>query len=755
MDNVLKEYLHKFCFVYMDDVVIFSKSLQEHICHLQLIFQKLQNYNLKIQLDKSEFLSKNIEFLGHVITPEGIAPNPSKVKAIQNYPIPKTVKEIKSFLSLIGYYRRFIQNFAKIVSPMTKCLKKGSKIKLNDPEYVSSFELCKELLMNAPILAYPDFEKNFKITTDASNVAIGGVLSQSDRPIAYYSRTLNSAERNYSTIEKELLAILDTTKFFRPYVFGRKFVIETDHHPLVWLYKIKEPNSRLIRWKLKLDEYDFDIVHKKGKENIVADALSRIEVNNTEKNDGPETDNISILPNIDEIPTLTDEDIDQILDSQNNDIIQNPQYSEILNELENAVIQNNSAENDQNSCDTVHSTQEDNGKAIPISESSINTFSNRIILNTSEQYKMKYTKPFNKNTYTVSIRTHLIATDLSKMFKEIFRPHENYGIFFMDAKLRLPFIEFCKTNFNYSVKLIISNNYCKDVVHVDNQKDTVKTYHDKTHNGISETYNYLKQKYYWPNMKNTITEIINSCELCLKAKYERNPYKLKFSGPLLAKRPFDVIHIDTFSFQNSKFLTIIDLFSRYGQAYLVKDGTSLTILNKLRHYFSHHNIPKRIVADAGKEFQNKTLIEFCKLNKIDLHFTTVNSPSSNSPIERFHSTILEKLRILKLKNQNELPANLMISATLIYNQSIHSSTGYSPFHLLYGPYDRLIEFDIDMTIYEQYNEKRKQEILPFYDQIHLKNELEARKILEKRNETRNDPPNLEQTEVYVERNRPR
>jgi RNase H-like domain found in reverse transcriptase/Reverse transcriptase (RNA-dependent DNA polymerase) len=238
MDEILKEYLYRFCFVYMDDIVIFSKSLHDHIIHIKMIFQKLRNVNLKIQLDKSEFLCKEVAFLGHLITPEGIKPNPSKIDAIQKYPIPRTIKEIKSFMGLVGYYRRFISNFAKLTSPLTKCLKKGSKININDPDYIESFENCKELLINAPILKYPDFEKPFRLTTDASNVAIGGVLSQNNQPIGYYSRTLNSAEKNYSTIEKELLAVIACCKHFRPYLFGKKFTIETDHNPLVWLSKI-------------------------------------------------------------------------------------------------------------------------------------------------------------------------------------------------------------------------------------------------------------------------------------------------------------------------------------------------------------------------------------------------------------------------------------------------------------------------------------------------------------------------------------
>lgn len=305
MDNILKEYLHKFCFVYMDDVVIFSKSLQEHMEHLNLIFLKLRQFNLKVQLDKSEFLRKEVAFLGHVITSEGIKPNPTKLEAIKKYPIPKSVKEIKSFLGLIGYYRRFISNFAHITSPMTKYLRKNEKINIEDPNYAQAFYHCKELLMNALILTYPDFSKPFTLTTDASNVAIGGVLTQFNKPIGYYSRTLNSAEKNYSTIEKELLAIIDCTKHFRPYLFGKHFTIETDHNPLVWLDKLKEPNSRLVRWKLKLSEFDYEIKYKKGKENLVADALSRIEVNNNE------IETMSTTPEVGE--TISAEELEELL----------------------------------------------------------------------------------------------------------------------------------------------------------------------------------------------------------------------------------------------------------------------------------------------------------------------------------------------------------------------------------------------------------------------------------------------------------
>lgn len=160
MENILRDILNKKCMVYIDDIIIFSTSLQEHLENLKEVFDRLRNANLKIQLDKSEFLQKELSYLGHVVTPEGVKPNPDKILAIKNYPIPKTTKQIKGFLGLLGYYRKFIKNFAKLTKPLTQNLKNDAKIDIYDPNYIECFETCKNLLMNDPILKYPDFDKD-------------------------------------------------------------------------------------------------------------------------------------------------------------------------------------------------------------------------------------------------------------------------------------------------------------------------------------------------------------------------------------------------------------------------------------------------------------------------------------------------------------------------------------------------------------------------------------------------------------------
>ena len=203
MNEILRDYINKTCVVYLDDILIFSTSLTEHIKAIGDIFEVLERKNLKIQIDKCNFLKKETEFLGHVLTKDGMKPNPNKIKIIQDLELPKTEKQIKSFLGMTGYYRKFVKDYAKVAQPITKYLKKGAKINVKDPTYIEAFEKLKTLISTHPILRYPDFEKHFTLTTDASNYAIGAVLSQEGHPVCYASRTLNNHERNYSATDKE------------------------------------------------------------------------------------------------------------------------------------------------------------------------------------------------------------------------------------------------------------------------------------------------------------------------------------------------------------------------------------------------------------------------------------------------------------------------------------------------------------------------------------------------------------------------
>ncbi|KAK9717196.1 RNase H-like domain found in reverse transcriptase [Popillia japonica] len=214
----------------------------------------------------------------NVVSNEGVSPDPSKIETIQNYPAPKSYDEVERFVAFANYYRKFIKNYADIVAPLNQLTKKHVKFEWEN-DCQRAFENLKQKLINPPILEYPNFSEDneFHLRTDASGFAIGDVLANSnDKPIAFASKSLNKAERNYCTLEKELLAIVWAVKYFRPYLFGKKFKIFTDHKPLIYLFSMTNPSSRLTKFRLLLEEYDFEINYVKGKDNVVADALSRI-----------------------------------------------------------------------------------------------------------------------------------------------------------------------------------------------------------------------------------------------------------------------------------------------------------------------------------------------------------------------------------------------------------------------------------------------------------------------------------------------
>ncbi len=280
MVNLLLSGLNwKSCMAYLDDVIVFSKTFQQHLSDLREIFDRLREQNLKLSPTKCKFFRQEVTFLGHVVDKNGIRPDPDKTKAVANYPQPVNVSELRSFLGLVSYYRNFIENFAKIAQPLVNLLKKDKPF-VWAKEQEEAFMQLRKLLCEAPVLAYPDFSKEFILQTDASGYALGAVLSQifeeKERPIAYASRTLRQGEKNFSTIEKECLAIIFAIKHFHCYLFGRKFKLITDHAPLRWLMNMKEPTGRLARWSLALQQYDFDIYHKPGVTHKNADALSRI-----------------------------------------------------------------------------------------------------------------------------------------------------------------------------------------------------------------------------------------------------------------------------------------------------------------------------------------------------------------------------------------------------------------------------------------------------------------------------------------------
>ncbi len=289
MDIVLSGLLWDICLVYMDDIIIFGRNLDEHFNNLETVFGALASAGITLKPSKCRFCQRELPFLGHVVSEKGIATDPSKIAKVRDAAVPKNIHELRSFLGLSGYYRKFIKNYAKHAEPLVKLTRSDTKYQWTQ-EQQASFDKLKAKLVKAPILAYPDFNKPFTLYTDASSVGLGGILSQTfdDKPrvIAYWSETLTPGQRSWSATERESLAMVHAVKYFRYFLIGRKFQLVVDHHSLV--FKMSDANSKLIKHAIQLQEYDFDIVYRSGKSHTNADAMSRPPIVTTELNNTQE-----------------------------------------------------------------------------------------------------------------------------------------------------------------------------------------------------------------------------------------------------------------------------------------------------------------------------------------------------------------------------------------------------------------------------------------------------------------------------------
>ena len=245
---------------------------------MSLVFDRLWQANLKLKSSKCHFAQTSETFLGFVVSSEGILPDPDKILAVKLFPVPKSVKDVHSSLGLCNYYRRFVEGFAKITSPLNRLTRKDVAF-VWSPKCETAFNSLKNRLCSPPILAYTDFERPFHLYTDASQSALGYILSQTiegrEHVISYGGRELNLAEKQYSTTEHEALPVVDGIKHYRPYLSGAKFYVHTNHGSLSWLMNVKDPIGRLARWALQLQQYDFDILYHPGSSNGNFDALSR------------------------------------------------------------------------------------------------------------------------------------------------------------------------------------------------------------------------------------------------------------------------------------------------------------------------------------------------------------------------------------------------------------------------------------------------------------------------------------------------
>lgn len=581
MTQVLEGLVGKICFVYIDDIVIYGQSLNDHLANLDKVLDRLRVNKLKVKPSKCHFLKESINYLGYVISQNGIKMDPQKTEAIRNFIPPTNEKKLKSFLGLAGFYRKYVPNFSIIAQPLHNLLKKDVVYEW-DSKCQQAFEMLINVISHDIVLQFPNFDNHFYLTTDASNFGIGAVLSQKDekgydRPLAFISRSLNAAEKNYSTTEKECLAIVWATNHFRNYLFGRKFTILSDHRPLVWLDSVIDPGARLLRWRLKLNNYDYEIRYMPGKLNYVADELSRN--NYCSEVVGCPFKEEKVIPSVCHISSTEVEEDDSGVGDNNDDGLEDEEVVETLD----------------------------------------------------------------------------------------FYPKEQ------------------------RIKL-------SDPVLIDQLIKEQHTGPIGGHRGIIATEKAINIYYDIPSLRSKVTAIISKCEICQRTKYDRHNRKLPLSLTVTASQPNEKIAFDVigpFKYpQNQKLygLTIQDEFSKYILFCGIKDCTAETIAKALvENWILYFGIPKILLSDNGSNLCGEIMTSISSYFNIKRIFTSVAHPQSNGSVERAHARLAEFVRA----TDSELEADIswkskLQIASYCYNTTVHSSTGYSPYYLMFGRHPRLI-----------------------------------------------------------------
>jgi hypothetical protein len=273
MNHIFRGQLRKYLLVFFDDILIYNKTWDEHLAHLGEVLDIMQAQSLYAKESKCEFGMRELLYLGHIISGQGVQVHQEKIRAILDWPMPKNLTELKGFFGLCSYYRRFVKGFSQLGAPLTDLTKKGAFHWTEESQ--QTFDKMKEVMSTCPVLALPDFSQPFVLECDASGVGIGAVLMQGGHPIVFESRKLNESERLYPIYDKEMLAIMHALTKFRQYLVGNRFVVKTDHNSLKYFLDQKDLSERQQKWVSKIQAFDFDIEYVKGKRNIVADALSR------------------------------------------------------------------------------------------------------------------------------------------------------------------------------------------------------------------------------------------------------------------------------------------------------------------------------------------------------------------------------------------------------------------------------------------------------------------------------------------------
>jgi transposase InsO family protein len=650
MTSLLRHMLFRYVICYTDDLIVYSDA-ESHISILEQIFIILRRNNLKLAPSKCQFARDSVVYLSHVITPQGCKPCPGKIAAITTYKMCENQAELRTWLGMTSYWRRYIKDYAKICQPLTKLLQKGAKWVWTD-ECTKAFETLREKLVTAPILALPNFDYEFHITTDASGQSVGYYLSQfidgKEHVISYGGRQLRGTEKTWGIADLEGLALITAIREYHPYL-SAKFTVHTDNIALQWLNSIKQATGRLFRWSILLQGYNFDILHKSSKLNPVADALSRRAY----------TDNDSSVPTY---GLIEDNDIMSIeLDSNNDDLdVHKPRKRKMYR----AIIEYDCSPSRQDIDPTNAEVAHESTIICTLTDSPNLAQMQRDCseLRPLIEYLESGTLPANDNeARRVILESERYVLD-NEILYHLFTPRR-------------------KTVDTHTRQIAVPKSQRADVL---------RAFHDDnfggSHAGIDRMYANMKLRFHWKNMWTDCRLHCLSCDRCQRAK--RSVHSRK--APLLPIPPnklFDRWHIDFLKMPTvdgyTRLLVAVDAYSKWVEAFPVRtekaDETAEVLYSQL---FSRYGAPTILVSDRSKTFLGNLIGELCKRFKIKQHFTSAFHAMSDGQVERENQNILNTLRIYTAGEANWprlLPGAL---AALRASVRTHGS-GYSPFYLLF------------------------------------------------------------------------